>query len=86
MSEPLQKEGCGPGFYRHYKGGLYEVLGVAQHSETLEHLVVYRPCGAGQHLWVRPLSMFVEQITHEGRLQPRFSPVAHGPEPHKHEQ
>ena len=32
-----------PGRYRHYKGGAYEVLGVATHSETEERLVVYRP-------------------------------------------
>ena len=31
------------GVYRHFKGNLYEVLGVAQHSETQEYLVVYRP-------------------------------------------
>ena len=32
-----------PGLYRHYKGGEYEVIGVARHSETQEALVVYRP-------------------------------------------
>ena len=32
-----------PGRYRHYKGGEYTVLGIAQHSETGETLVVYRP-------------------------------------------
>jgi hypothetical protein len=31
-----------PGRYRHFKGGEYEVLGVAHHSETFEELVVYR--------------------------------------------
>lgn len=30
------------GKYRHYKGGEYEVVGVAHHSETLEELVVYK--------------------------------------------
>ena len=33
------------GLYRHYKGGEYEVLGVARDSETQELLVVYRPRG-----------------------------------------
>ena len=32
-----------PGRYRHYKGGEYELVGVARHSETLEPLVIYRP-------------------------------------------
>ena len=31
-----------PGRYRHFKGGEYEVLGVASHSETQEPMVVYR--------------------------------------------
>ena len=31
------------GKYRHYKGGGYEVIGVARHSETLEPMVIYRP-------------------------------------------
>ena len=31
-----------PGFYRHFKGNRYEVIGMAKHSETLEPMVVYR--------------------------------------------
>ncbi|MCE3273617.1 MAG: hypothetical protein K0S57_4014 [Ramlibacter sp.] len=31
------------GRYRHYKGGEYEVIGIARHSETHEPQVVYRP-------------------------------------------
>jgi len=61
------------GRYRHYKGGEYEVLGVARHSETLEPLVVYRPLYNQTGLWVRPHAMFVEQIqTDKGQLQSRF--------------
>ncbi len=30
------------GKYQHYKGGLYEVVGVARHSETSEEMVIYR--------------------------------------------
>jgi hypothetical protein len=63
------------GRYRHYKGGEYEVVGVARHSETLEPLVLYRPLYNQSGLWVRPYDMFFEQVEHEGRLQPRFAPI-----------
>lgn len=61
------------GRYRHYKGGEYEVIGVARHSETLEPLVVYRPLHNASGWWVRPHAMFFGQVETEGRLQPRFA-------------
>lgn len=61
------------GRYRHYKGGEYEVVAVARHSETLEPLVVYRPLHADSGWWVRPHAMFFGQVEVEGRWQPRFS-------------
>ena len=61
------------GRYRHYKGGEYEVLGVARHSETLEPLVLYRPVYNQSGLWVRPFAMFLEQVDVKGQLQPRFA-------------
>ena len=61
------------GKYRHYKGGEYEVIGVARHSETLEALVVYRPLYNASGLWVRPYTMFFEDIEYQGRKQPRFA-------------
>ncbi|MDP2005167.1 MAG: DUF1653 domain-containing protein [Rubrivivax sp.] len=61
------------GRYRHYKGGEYEVLGVARHSETLEPLVIYRPLYDASGLWARPHAMFFGQLTIDGRLQPRFA-------------
>lgn len=64
-----------PGRYRHFKGGEYEVIGVARHSETDEWLVVYRPLYGDGGLWVRPLVMFTEPVTHDGREVPRFAPV-----------
>lgn len=67
---------CGPplkpGRYRHCKGKDYEVLGVARHSEGLEDMVVYRPLYGDSGLWVRPLSMFVEDVERDGVRQPRF--------------
>lgn len=62
-----------PGSYRHYKGNDYQVMGVAKHSETGEDLVVYRPLYGERGLWVRPLSMFIEQVDVDGTWVPRFS-------------
>ena len=50
------------GKYRHYKGKMYEVVGVAKHSETLEELVVYRALYGNNELWARPLNMFLEMV------------------------
>jgi hypothetical protein len=62
-----------PGRYRHYKGNDYQVIGLACHSETGDQLVVYR-CLYGDHsLWVRPLAMFTETVTVDGRQVPRFA-------------
>jgi hypothetical protein len=69
-----------PGRYRHYKGGEYEVVGVARHSETLEPMVIYRPLYNESGLWIRPYSMFFEQVQVAGELQPRFSIVTAKPD------
>ncbi len=60
------------GVYRHYKGGEYEVMGVARHSETNEALVVYRPLYNNTGWWVRPHAMFVGQLMIDGALTQRF--------------
>lgn len=62
-----------PGRYRHYKGGLYQVIGVARHSETHEALVVYRPLYGEGALWVRPYDMFVGTLEFDGRTPQRFT-------------
>lgn len=64
-----------PGLYRHYKGNQYQVYGVANHSETLEKLVVYRALYGKRELWVRPLAMFNESVVLNGEEIPRFSLV-----------
>ena len=60
------------GKYKHYKGNEYEVIGVAQNSETLEKLVVYRALYGQNDLWVRPLEMFLEKVEVNGKKIPRF--------------
>jgi len=61
-----------PGKYRHYKGRDYQVLYVARHTETQEHMVVYRPLYGDGDIWVRPLSMFCEDVIVDGKTMPRF--------------
>ena len=63
------------GKYRHYKGNDYEVIGVATHSETREPMVLYRPLYGEGALWVRPLAMFTEDVTVDGKKVPRFAPA-----------
>ena len=51
------------GIYKHYKGNLYELIGIANHSETLEKMVVYKALFGDGELWVRPASMWNESVT-----------------------
>lgn len=60
------------GKYRHFKGNVYEVLGVASHSETGEEYVVYKALYGEQKLWIRPKKMFIEKIERDGVAVPRF--------------
>ncbi len=71
MKHPLIQ----PGRYRHFKGGEYEVIDIARHSETEEWMVVYRPLYGERGLWVRPLEMFVDLKLVDGRQQPRFERI-----------
>lgn len=69
------------GLYVHYKGGRYEAMGVARHSESHEALVVYRPLYGEGAMWVRPFAMFVEEVTIDGVRQPRFRFIGPSPSP-----
>ncbi len=63
------------GIYRHYKGNEYEVIAIANHSETLEKMVVYKALYGEGQVWVRPLSMWEETVEAEGKKQLRFTYV-----------
>ncbi len=62
-----------PGRYRHFKGGEYEVVGLAKHSETMEEMVVYRALYGERGLWVRPASMWNETVERDGKTFRRFT-------------
>lgn len=67
--------------YRHFKGGLYEVLDLAVHSETLEEMVVYRHLdGDDARLWVRPATMFSDTLERDGTIIRRFTSVESTPD------
>lgn len=74
----LTEKSLKPGKYKHYKSGdLYEVIGTALHTETLEELVVYRALYHSEkfgndRIWVRPKKMFFEELHYNGHIVPRF--------------
>lgn len=61
------------GRYRHFKGNEYEVLYLAKHSETLEHMVVYRALYGEHGVWVRPAHMWNETVERDGGKYVRFT-------------
>ena len=61
-----------PGIYRHFKGNRYEVIGMANHSETMEPMVVYRALYGEGGLWVRPAAMWTEIVERDDYHGPRF--------------
>ena len=64
-----------PGIYRHFKGNRYEVIGIANHSETMEPMVVYRALYGEGGLWVRPADMWNEIVDKPNYHGPRFVPA-----------
>jgi hypothetical protein len=65
-----------PGRYRHYKGGMYQVVDTVRHSETCEPMTLYRALYGDQGLWVRPAAMFLESVVIDGVEQPRFARIS----------
>ena len=61
------------GRYRHFKGNEYEVLYLATNSETMEQFVVYRALYGEHGIWVRPASMWNEEVVKDGVAYRRFS-------------
>lgn len=61
-----------PGIYKHFKGNEYEVLFTAKNSETTEEMVVYRALYGEGEIWVRPASMWDEEVWRDGVKYKRF--------------
>ena len=65
------------GLYKHFKGNIYEVIAIAKDHETLNLLVIYKATyqPEGANLWVRPLTMFIEDVLIEGVKTKRFTKI-----------
>ena len=63
------------GYYKHFKGNIYEVIGIGKHSETLEELVIYKST-KDNSIWVRPLSMWNEIVIKNNQEYKRFTYIA----------
>ena len=63
------------GKYRHFKGGLYEIVCIAKNSETLEDTVIYRSLTEPEKIWARPLSMWDETVERGGITYKRFTKI-----------
>ena len=76
MTDPTPKT-IAKGVYRHTKSGkMYEVIGVALHTETNEQLVIYKPLYESEfELFARPHNMFTESVEIDGEMRPRFEEV-----------
>ena len=77
VRQKVERKQLKKGWYRHFKGALYEVIDTVIDSETLRTMVLYRPEDSTD-LWVRPYEMFVSTVVKDGVSVSRFSPLEKG--------
>lgn len=65
-------------YYQHFKGGKYRILHEGKDSETQEPVIIYQALYGTHDIWVRPKSMFFEQVERDNYSGPRFREI---PEP-----
>lgn len=63
-------------YYRHFKGGKYEMVAIAINSETREKEVVYRALYGERQVWVRPYDLFFSKVDCNGQLVDRFTQIS----------
>lgn len=61
------------GKYKHFKGKEYELIDVVTHSETMEKMILYKPLYNDSGMWVRPASMWDEEVVCNGCKVKRFT-------------
>lgn len=60
--------------YKHFKGGLYLVLGIGKYSKTEEDMVIYKALYGDNLVWIRPLNNFIEVVNKNGQKN-RFEKI-----------
>ena len=62
-------------YYRHFKGNIYKLIGIAKDSETLENMVVYQAMYGDHQMWVRSEKMFFGKVERDGKTMQRFEEI-----------
>lgn len=65
-------------FFKHFKGGLYRLVGFAKDSETQEQMVVYQALYGEKQRWIRPAEMFFGKVDRDGKQIDRFEEIDEG--------